>query len=287
MKQLEPLNPQVPMALENRPLFIENSQILASVMTAEEATSCLEEIKHLFKLARTKLLEFKERRGWEALGYPHLTACLNYHFPESRTKLVRELFAAEVERDILQVPIGTCPASYFRPLSKVKPDLYRTVLEKASELAGDKRVNTAHVTAAVTLVTSRKDKVVRLAVKSQDLVSIPKSQDKQLLPDLPRNPDTPQNEQPLLPATLTNTTVIANGKPDVIATEVTIGFLSNIQFLTASQLQTAVLEGMTYLSPEELAALFSMKKTAMLTNKHLKDLIKAAEQLLNERHHPK
>lgn len=123
--------------------------VLPPVMNEVEARQCLQEIKGLFDAARAKLLEFKERRGWFALKYPHLTACLEDHFPESRTKLVRELFAAEVERDILQVPIGTCPASHFRPLRKLKPEQYKSALDKAYELAGDSRLTSAHVTKAV------------------------------------------------------------------------------------------------------------------------------------------
>ncbi len=146
------------------PLLVENKlnsaklpsavDVLPPVMTEVEARQCLQEIKHLFDAARAKLLEFKERRGWEAMNYPHLTACLEDYFPESRTKLVRELFAAEVERDILQLPIGTCPASHFRPLRKLKPQQYKQALDKAYALAGDGRLKSTHVADAVNQLLS-------------------------------------------------------------------------------------------------------------------------------------
>ena len=123
--------------------------VLPPVMTEVEALQCLQEIKGLFDVARAKLLQFKEGRGWEALKYPHLTACLEDYFPESRTSLVRELFAAEVERDILQVPIGTCPASHFRPLRKLSPSQYKSALDKAYEFAGNGKLKSTHVTKAV------------------------------------------------------------------------------------------------------------------------------------------
>ena len=175
--------------VENESLGSELSlavDVLPAVMNESEARQCLQEIKGLFDAARARLLEFKERRGWEALKYPHITACLedyfpglndlkmraavfpvecrshklfiltaalifNSHigFPESRTKLVRELFAAEVERDILQVPIGTCPAAHFRPLGKLERSQYKSALDKAYEIAGNGKLKATHVTQAV------------------------------------------------------------------------------------------------------------------------------------------
>lgn len=123
--------------------------VLPPVMTEAEARQCLSGIRERWTSIRALVLELKERRGWEALGYSNLTACLEAEFSESRTKLVRELKAAEVEKHILQVPIGTWSASHFRPLSQLKPEQYKPALDKARELAGDEKLTAAHVAKAV------------------------------------------------------------------------------------------------------------------------------------------
>ncbi|MBV9388054.1 MAG: hypothetical protein JOZ78_16660 [Chroococcidiopsidaceae cyanobacterium CP_BM_ER_R8_30] len=122
---------------------------LLPMMSESEALQCINNIKGHWANIRALMLELKERRGWEALGYPNLTACLEAEFSESRTKLVRELRAAEIEKEILQVPIGTCPASHFRPLSQLKPEQYKLALDKAQALAGGQKLTAALVTQAV------------------------------------------------------------------------------------------------------------------------------------------
>lgn len=149
--------------------------VLSPVMTRDEALYCLREVRGFLNSARAKLLEFKERRGWESLNYPHLTACLEDFFPESRTKLVRELFAAEIERDILRVPIGTCPASHFRSLRKLKSQEYRTALDKAREIAGNGRLTATYVSQAVDeLLNSHQsiEETEPLSYKPGDIVRI-------------------------------------------------------------------------------------------------------------------
>jgi|GEM_PF-1743979 len=118
-------------------------------MTESEARQCIDSIKGHWNSIRALVLELKERCGWEALGYPNLTACLEAEFSESRTKLLRELKAAEIEKTILQVPVGTCPASHFRPLSQLKPVQYKLALDKAQELAGNRPLTAALISKAV------------------------------------------------------------------------------------------------------------------------------------------
>ena len=123
--------------------------VLPAAMTEPEARQCLSEIKGHWTSIRALVLELKERRGWEVLKYPNLTACLQAEFSESRTKLVRELKAAEIEKYILQVPIGTWPASHFRPLSQLKPEQYKLALDTAHELAGLDKLTAVHIATAV------------------------------------------------------------------------------------------------------------------------------------------
>ncbi|MBV9386783.1 MAG: hypothetical protein JOZ78_10190 [Chroococcidiopsidaceae cyanobacterium CP_BM_ER_R8_30] len=146
-------NAQVPIGTyEKSPPVNQDSpklDVLPPVMTEAEARQCLSEIKGHWTSIRALVLELKERRGWEALGYPNLTACLEAEFSDSRTKLVRELRAAEVEKYVLQVPIGTWPASHFRPLGQLNPEQYKLALDKARELAGDNMLTAVHITKAV------------------------------------------------------------------------------------------------------------------------------------------
>ncbi|MBV8882798.1 MAG: hypothetical protein JO235_02180, partial [Chroococcidiopsidaceae cyanobacterium CP_BM_RX_35] len=53
---------------------------LPPIMTESEARQCINDIKQHWTSIRALVLELKERRGWEVLGYPHLTACLEAEF---------------------------------------------------------------------------------------------------------------------------------------------------------------------------------------------------------------
>ena len=59
---------------------------------------------------------------------------------------------------------------------------------------------------------------------------------------------------------------IANGKPDVVATEIAIGI--------------------RHLSPEQLTWVLTSAANNGLSDDHLKAVIKAGKQILNLRHHP-
>lgn len=133
--------------IENEPR--KKVDVLPPIMTQVQAQQCLGQIKQLFEQARVLLFKFKQARGWEALKYASLSACLSEYFPESRTKLVRELFAAEVEQDVLQVPIGTYLESHLRPLKKLKPTQYKQAIEQAHTLAGSQILKAQHVQSAV------------------------------------------------------------------------------------------------------------------------------------------
>jgi hypothetical protein len=56
----------------------------------------------------------------------------------------------------------------------------------------------------------------------RSLVPEPKSQDKQLLPDVERNGDTPKDWKPPMPAVVINRAAIAQGMPEVVVTELAI-----------------------------------------------------------------
>lgn len=123
---------------------------LHSLMTKAEARRYVEAIKKHAVSLRQMLVELEDRRGWEALGYSSITACLVSEFTNSKPVLVRELKVGRIEKHHLQVPIGTYLESQLRPLSKL-PSLeeYQPTVTKAHQLAGDAKLTATHVAQAV------------------------------------------------------------------------------------------------------------------------------------------
>lgn len=125
-------------------------EVLPSVMSKSEARKCVETIRSNSISIRLLVLELDERRGWQALGYSSMTACLVAEFPgESKTKLVRALEAARIEKN-QQVPIGTYLESQLRPLYRLSPNQWKPALEKAHQIADRKKLTANHVAKAVT-----------------------------------------------------------------------------------------------------------------------------------------
>ncbi len=139
-------------------------------MTAVEAQQCLQEIKSLGFSLRALLLELDIRRGWEALSYPSMTACLKAEFAEmgSKSTLIREWNAGQMERE-LQVQICTYPAYQLRPLRKLNPQQRPVAMSKAREKAGNARMTEAHVTSAVNEILAH-SQLTRQTLPSKYLV---------------------------------------------------------------------------------------------------------------------
>ncbi len=99
-----------------------------------------------------------------------------------------------------------------------------------------------------------------------NLVTEPKSKDKQLFPSIQPNLDVPPDEPPQKHASFVNGCAIAHGQADVVAVEIAIGI--------------------RHLTPEQLAWVISSAANNGLSNSHLEAVIEAAKQALTERHHP-
>ena len=125
-------------------------EVLAPVMTAAQAQQCVEAIKNHAVSLRTLLVELDDRRGWEALGYSSMTACMVAEFKNSKPVLIRELKVGRIEKHHLQVPIGTYLESQLRSLSKLEPTQYKLAIAKAYKIAGSDKLKAVHVTKAVT-----------------------------------------------------------------------------------------------------------------------------------------
>ena len=149
-------------------------------------------------------------------------------------------------------------------------------------------------------------------LKPQDLVGEPEFKSKQLLPDMKRNGDTPQDTQTPVPASLVNGSAIANGKPDVVAAEIAIGIkhlnregLLHVIQAIAHHVGVEVLGNLLVESiyKDEVAdlcnkCLVAMDKRAFswmevekmnftgLSDSALKLFVKESKRALNERYHP-
>lgn len=125
------------------------------LMTKAEAGRCIEVIKEHAISLRQLLVELEERRGWEALGYSSMTACMVAEFKNSKPVLIRELKVGRMEKHYLRVPIGTYLESQLRPLSQLEPAKYQDAVEKAHQIAGGDRITAVQVSQAVKEIRSK------------------------------------------------------------------------------------------------------------------------------------
>lgn len=97
-----------------------------TLMTAEEARACAEEIKRHLNSARVLLLEFDEREGWRALGHASWREWAADELGQTQRYAYYELAAARVEQNLLNhganVQIGALPERRLRPLSVLEPE---------------------------------------------------------------------------------------------------------------------------------------------------------------------
>jgi len=123
---------------------------VASPMTALEARAAVEQINQHCNQIRVLLVELEMREGYKALGYSSMKQLmLSNYFVKARSTLQKELQAGRIEKDYLNVPVGTMPERQLRPLSKLKPEYYSVALSQAGEIAGDRPVTEKDVFAAV------------------------------------------------------------------------------------------------------------------------------------------
>jgi len=130
-----------------------NVEVLADVeerMDENEARQCVEEINACCNRIRWLLVDLESRQGYLALGFTSMSGLMKSGlFTKARSTLQLELQAGRIEKDYLNVPVGTMPERQLRPLSKLKPEYYSAALSQAQEIAGDRPVTEKDVTAAV------------------------------------------------------------------------------------------------------------------------------------------
>ncbi len=128
----------------------ETVEILPPLMTEAEALQAIGEINSTLNRIRLLLVELEERQGYTALNFENMSQLMQSDlFSKARSTLQKELQAGRIERQYLNVPVGTFPERHFRPLSKLKPEYYQSAFEQASNLAEGRFVTEKHVSQAV------------------------------------------------------------------------------------------------------------------------------------------
>lgn len=119
-------------------------------MSAEQAKQAIDQINTNINRIRVLLVELELRQGYLALGFSNMSQLMNSGlFAKARSSLQKELLAGRIEKDYLNVPIGTLPETHFRPLSKIKPEYYKCAYDQASLRAGDRSVTEKDLGAVV------------------------------------------------------------------------------------------------------------------------------------------
>jgi hypothetical protein len=130
-----------------------NVEVLADVkdrMDELEARQCVEEINACCNRIRQLLVDLESRQGYLALGFTSMSGLMKSGLlTKARSTLQLELQAGRIEKEYLNVPVGTMPERQLRPLSKLKPEYYSVVLSQAEEIAGDRPLTEKDVSAAV------------------------------------------------------------------------------------------------------------------------------------------
>lgn len=117
-----------------------NQLVTLPDMNLEEATAKHQELKAIHGVARSMLLEMRDRKGWKALGYLSFEDYGDKEWGYSRQHLNR-LATAESTQKLLE-PIGSkdIPEGQLRPLNQVPDDIKKQIWDEVNE---ENRVVTA------------------------------------------------------------------------------------------------------------------------------------------------
>lgn len=135
-------------------------------MDEVQARHCVEQINACCNRMRWLLVDLEVRQGYLALGFASMSGLMKSDlFSQARSTLQLELKAGQIEKNCLNVPIGTFSESHLRPLSKLKPEYQPIAIEKAKQIAGDRAMTARDVSAAVaTMLLSDKSLAKRSIV---------------------------------------------------------------------------------------------------------------------------
>lgn len=133
-----------------------NVEVLAQPverMSQEEARQCVAQINACCNQIRWLLVDLESRQGYLALNFTSMSQLMKSGLmTKARSTLQLELQAGRIEKNYLNVPVGTMPERQLRPLSKLKPEYYSLALLRAVEIAGNRPITEKDVSAAVAIM---------------------------------------------------------------------------------------------------------------------------------------
>ena len=111
-----------------------NQLVTLPDMNLEEATAKHQELKAIHGVARSMLLEMRDRKGWKALGYSSFSEYGKQEWGYTHGYISKLTTAASIQLK-LNVPIGTSdiPVSQLTPLNQVPDDIKKQIWEQVNE----------------------------------------------------------------------------------------------------------------------------------------------------------
>jgi hypothetical protein len=114
--------------------------VSSDVMTEPEAREKHEQLKAIHQVARSRLLEMRDRKGWQALGFTSFEDYGEKEWNYSQSYIYRLSKAEEIQ--VTLSPIGEIPEAHLRPLGAVPAEERQAIFDeanRAAEAAGQKR----------------------------------------------------------------------------------------------------------------------------------------------------
>ncbi len=110
-----------------------NTLITLPDMTLEEATAKHQELKAIHGVARSMLLEMRDRKGWKVLGYSSWEDYGEKEWGYGQQYLDRLATASRIESIITPIGVKQIPESQLRPLTQVPDDIKKQIWDQVNE----------------------------------------------------------------------------------------------------------------------------------------------------------
>jgi hypothetical protein len=110
-----------------------NTLITLPDMTLEEATAKHQELKAIHGVARSMLLEMRDRKGWKVLGYSSWEEYGEKEWDYGKQYLYRLATASRIESIVSPIGEKQIPESQLRPLTQVPDDIKKQIWEQVNE----------------------------------------------------------------------------------------------------------------------------------------------------------
>ena len=102
-------------------------------MNLEEATAKHQELKAIHGVARSMLLEMRDRKGWKALGYSSWEDYADTEWGYSKRYLNQIAQAGYIQNVLGSNSSQSIPESQLRPLTSVPDDIKKQIWDEVNE----------------------------------------------------------------------------------------------------------------------------------------------------------